>query len=285
MVEVRTRDEAIAAVDQALQKWATDATGLLVQAQNAASIASDGAQRVLQKCANEVAAIEALLGAAPDDRRGELEAQLAKAKDAHEKTSRGTARVRDVAESVARLGRTVTRAASSDVPAARAQLGAMARALDGYRVGGTVVSGGAMRSGRAVARAGSALAATGLAELDVACADLDENPILDDAKAQGTFGKGGLTRADFRWAVQTWNDVVGPGVAAGKTREHFVERDARSNAVPLRRTADVYDMFLGSDRIRVDRQPDGSLNIINGRHRFQIARELGVKSLPGQVTG
>lgn len=85
--------------------------------------------------------------------------------------------------------------------------------------------------------------------------------------------------------MQTWNDVVGPGVEGGKTRDDFVRRDAQSNAAPLRRTADVYDMFLGSDRIRVDRQPDGSLNVINGRHRFQIARELGIKTLPGQVSG
>jgi hypothetical protein len=78
---------------------------------------------------------------------------------------------------------------------------------------------------------------------------------------------------------------VGPGVAAGKTREDFAARDARSNAQPLRRTADVYDMFLGSDRIRVDRRPDGSMDVVNGRHRLLIARELGIKTLPGQVFG
>lgn len=283
MVEVRTRDEAIAAVDQALQKWATDTTGLLAQAQNAATVASNDAQRVLRKCANEVAAIEALLAAAPDDRRGELQARLAQAKDAHESAARGTARLREVEVRIARLGRTVTPAAMSDVPAARAQLRAMARALDGYRIGGAGVGGGVLRGGSSAPRIGSPMGATGLADLDVASADLDETPILDDAKAQGMFGKGGLTRPDYRWAVQTWNDIVGPGVAAGKTRDHFVERDAQSSAVPLRRTADVYDMFLGSDRIRVDRRPDGSLNVINGRHRFQIAKELGIKTLPGQV--
>lgn len=124
----------------------------------------------------------------------------------------------------------------------------------------------------------------GLADLDVNSADLDDNPILDDNRPQGTFGKGGLSRADYRWAVQTWNDTVGPGVAGGKTRDDFVERDSRSNAQPLRRTADVYDMFLGSDRIRAGRRPDGSLDIVNGRHRLLIARQLGVKSLPCQVS-
>jgi hypothetical protein len=119
--------------------------------------------------------------------------------------------------------------------------------------------------------------------VDVSSADLDENPILDDNGSRRTFGKGGLTRADYRWAVQTWNDTVGPGVDAGKTREDFAERDGQSNAEPLRRTADVYDMFLGTDRIRADRQADGSVNIVNGRHRLLIARELGIRTLPGEV--
>ncbi|WP_456598811.1 hypothetical protein [Blastococcus sp. SYSU DS0616] len=117
----------------------------------------------------------------------------------------------------------------------------------------------------------------------MSAADLEENPILDDHGTQGGFGKGGLSRADYRWAVQTWNDTVGPGVASGKTRDYYAERDMLSNARPLRRTADVFDMFLGSDRIRAERRGDGSLNIINGRHRLLIARELGIKHLPGEV--
>jgi hypothetical protein len=286
MAEVRTRDEAIASVDVALQRWATDVTGLLAQAQSSASVASDGAQAVVRKCANQVAAIQALMAAASDDRRGELQAQLARAKDAHERASRAGERVRDVEARVAALTRTLSRVTTSQVAEARAQLGAMARALDGYRSGGIAFGGGSRQGGTGTRSGdgGGALARSCLTDLDVGLADLDENPVLDDARAQGTFGKGGLSRADYRWAVQTWNDVVGPGVAAGKSRESFVERDTQSSAVPLRRTADVYDMFLGSERIRVDRRPDGSLNIINGRHRLQIAQELGIKTLPGQVS-
>lgn len=39
MTEVRTRDEAIASVDQALQVWSSDVTGIFAQAQNAAQVA------------------------------------------------------------------------------------------------------------------------------------------------------------------------------------------------------------------------------------------------------
>lgn len=126
---------------------------------------------------------------------------------------------------------------------------------------------------------GSGTASQGMAELDVNAADLADTPIL------GEFGRGGLSRDDYRWAVQTWHDTVGPGVEAGMTRDEFAARDLAGGAPALRRSADVYDMFLGSDRIRVDRRPDGSLNIINGRHRFAVARELGIASLPGEVSG
>lgn len=289
MTAVRTRDEAIATVDVALQKWATEMTGVMVQAQTATSAASDQANRVVQRCANQVAAIQSLLASARDEQRAELQAQLARAQDAKQKADRARQRILDVDARVATLSRTLNRATSSQVPEARVKLRTMTSALDGYRAAGVAVGGGpASGSSSAVAarggHAGSALASLGLTELAVGAADLDENPILDDGQATGMFGKGGLKRADYRWAVQTWNDVVGPGVANGQSREAFALRDAQSDAVPLRRTADVYDMFLGSERIRVDRRSDGSLNIINGRHRFQIAQELGIKSLPGQVS-
>jgi hypothetical protein len=162
----------------------------------------------------------------------------------------------------------------------------MSRALEGYRSGGAVLGDGGLGGERVSTgpAGGGPFADMSLAELDVSAADLEENPILDGDSSCETFGRGGLSRADYRWAVQTWNDTVGPCVASGKTREDFAERDARSNAKPLRRTADVYDIFLGSDRIRADRRPDGSLNIVNGRHRMLIARELGITHLPGQMS-
>jgi hypothetical protein len=284
MTEVRTRDEAIASVDQALQAWSSNVTALLIQAHSAACDAKDYVEGVVRRRANEVAAMEALLVAADDERRRQLQAKLVRAKEAHESARRASVRVSDVAASVTQLSRTHTTVATSQVASARAQLSAMSRALEGYRSGGAGIGGGGSGSTSTAKAGGSALASMGLADLDVSFAQLDENPILDSNRPKATFGKGGLSRADYRWAVQTWNDTVGPGIANGKTREDFAERDARLNAPPLRRTADVYDMFLGTDRIRADRQSDGSLNIVNGRHRLLIARELGIKNLPGQVS-
>jgi hypothetical protein len=69
------------------------------------------------------------------------------------------------------------------------------------------------------------------------------------------------------------------------SRDDFAARDGTRGAPPFRRTADVYDMILGSDPLRVEQRADGTLNVINGRHRIEIARELGVIHLPAAVTG
>lgn len=286
MTEVRTRDEAIASVDRALQVWSTDVTGLLSQATSQAGAARDEAERVVRGCANKVAVVEALLSAAGEDQRRRLQAELIRAKEAYDQAKRANVRVQDVAASVGQLSRAHTTGAIAMVASARVKLSAMSQALEGYRLGGVVPGVGAIGGGGPSAKGvgGGSLASMGLAELDVSAADLDENPILDGDRSREAFGKGGLSRADYRWAVQTWNDTVGPGVASGKTREQFADRDERSSAKPLRRTADVYDLFAGTDRIRVDRRADGSLNVINGRHRLLIARELGIKTLPGEVS-
>jgi hypothetical protein len=283
MTEVRTRDEAIAVVDQALHRWSTDVGGLLQQARSVARAACDEVESAVRNRANEVAALSALLeSASPEEKRG-LQAKLIRAREASEQARRASVRVEDVRAAVGELIKGHTTSTTSQVAVARSQLAAMNRALEGYRVGAGTLGGGESSHAHATRSPGGSIQGGELSSVDVSAADLDENPILDDHGTQGRFGKGGLSRADYRWAVQTWNDTVGPGVARGRTRDDYAERDMRSNAQPLRRTADVYDMFLGSERIRVERRTDGSFNIINGRHRLLIARELGIKHLPGEV--
>lgn len=284
MADVRTRDEAIASVDGALQTWSTSLTAILTQAQAVARGAKDEIESIARQRANEVAAIEALLGSAGGERGRQLRAELVRATEAYERARRAGVKLGDVAASVSQLNRSHATTSTSQVATARVQLSAMSRALEGYRAGAVGFDGAASGGARFARATTDSFEGMGLTDVNVRSADLAENPILDDNISQGTFGKGGLSRADYRWAVQTWNDTVGPGIASGQTREDFAARDARSNAPPLRRIADVYDIFLGASRIRVDQQPDGSLNVVNGRHRLVIARELGIKSLPGQVS-
>ena len=264
MTEVRTRDEAISSVDQALSAWSTNVTGFLKVAQSVARAVVEQAQRQVRTRRSAVAAIRALLDAADQDNKSRLEAELRRAENACTIVQRASADAQRIQESVAQLSRAHASGSATQVSAARSELANMSRALEGYRGGSASFGGGS--SGQApCGTVGDDLSQLGLTALDVSAADLASNPILDGDPGAATFGKGGLTRADYRWAVQTWNDTIGPGVARGRTRDDF------------------YDMFLGSDRIRVSRRGDGSLDVTGGRHRLLIARELGIKSLPGEV--
>lgn len=278
MAQVRTRDEAIALVDRALHEWEWALTGILTQATGVGQAAQGEAQQVVSLCATRVSALEAAAAAADERQRPQLEAQLVRARALHDQARRASVRIADVAAGVGQLANAHSRTGTAQVSAARGQLGSMSRALESYRVGNVGSGGGPSAPASTGTAAVAQLSSFGLTDLDVDAADLADTPL------QGEFGRGGASRADYRWAVQTWSDTVGPGVARGMTRDDFAARDQRYGAPPLRRTADVYDMFLGTDRIRVDRRADGSLNIVNGRHRLQVARDLGIRSLPGEAS-
>jgi hypothetical protein len=113
----------------------------------------------------------------------------------------------------------------------------------------------------------------------VAKAEFADNPIT------GSFGRGSHARADYRWAMTTWDQVVRPGLDRGMSRDDFAARDAAHGASPPRRTADVYEMVLGSNTICVERGAGETLDVIDGRHRLMVARELGIIRLPAHVTG
>lgn len=287
MTEVHTRDEAISLVDRSLDTWAGSVSGILTQAHSAIRAAQDEVGHVEGRRAAAAAALEALMSSAKANERSGIRARLTRAEEALERSRNAKAQIGEIAANLLQISRRHTTVTTAQVSEARAALAAMSRALETYRTSSIGAAGsGTARGGveRPTVGGNGALARMGLSDVEVVAADLQENPVLDDAGCRGTFGKGGLTRADYRWAVQTWSDTVGPGLVQGKTRDDFVARDERTNAAPLRRTSDVYDLFLGSDHIRVERRTDGSLRITNGRHRLLIARELGVRTLPGEVT-
>lgn len=283
MSEVHTRDEAIASVGHAFATWATMIRGILTQGEATLGACRHEVEDTVRKRVEEVRALEILLDAARDERKSELAAKLRRANESLGRAKTAKMKAEGLGTRLASLHRSFVRYDEQLVTNARGELVAMETALGNYRSAGgdsNPVSDSPISTSGAQS---DVLACMGFVEVDVAAADLDSNPILDDSGGVGTFGKGGLNRADYRWLVQTWNDTVGPGVKAGKTRDDFEAQDTQSNAQALRRTADVYDIFLGSNRIRADRLSGGSLDITNGRHRLLIARELGITTLPAEV--
>lgn len=309
MPEVRTRDEALAAIDRALTQWQAEAADGLDQAMAAADRAHTAAEAETTRRAQRVAVLQARLRelSRADSQQvqalyAQIQRELADAEQSLEAARRATWRIAEVTRQVARLQRSHARTAESSVSAARADLASRVTALDAYRAAGariaiaagimgvSSIAGASAAPAPALAAtarsaapsaAGSAgwLADHGLTDIDVAEAGFADNPIT------GSFGRGGRTRADYRWAVTTWDQVVRPGLDRGMCRDDFAARDAARGSTPPRRTADVYDMFLGTGPVRVERLADGRLNVIDGRHRLAVAGELGVTHLPAAVTG
>ena len=184
MTEVRTRDEAIFLVDRALHVWSTNISAVLVQAQSVARGALNEVEGIERKRANKVAAVAALLAAADDEQRRQLEHDLVRAREEHETAKRARVRVNDVVASIAQLSRAHTTTAISQVASAQAQLSAMSSALDSYRSGGVALGGGGSSVGSTGRAGGVSLAVKGLADVDVSSADLNENPILDEDRAR-----------------------------------------------------------------------------------------------------
>ena len=42
----------------------------------------------------------------------------------------------------------------------------------------------------------------------------------------------------------------------------------------------LFDVFYGSERIRVTRLKGGRFDVTNGRHRLFVAKQLGIKTVP-----
>ena len=59
----------------------------------------------------------------------------------------------------------------------------------------------------------------------------------------------------------------------------------RMAAIDLGLATSELATFLGSDPIRVSRRSDGSYSVDGGRHRVELARRLGIRSLPVRIIG
>jgi hypothetical protein len=301
MPAISTRDEALAAVGAALAQWTAASGDVLARATAAVRGVRAETEAELSRRARRVAELASLLGSlrADDPRRAAVAYDLARAQADQHAAVQAATRVTGLMEraaalqrSHARNTRSFTEAARADLTRREGQLGAYRaagagglgggfagtpHALGGLALGGAAVGGAATGGSAAGGGTGPGwLTSAGLADVSVAEAGFADNPIV------GEFGRDGLTRADYRWAVTQWDEVIRPGLDRGMTRDDFAAKDAARDAPPLRRLAFVYDIFLGSEAIVVNRLPDGTIDVTNGRHRLTVARELGVTSLPAR---
>ena len=96
----------------------------------------------------------------------------------------------------------------------------------------------------------------------------------------GAFAK--MPMDQMQEAIGLLGSRVVPLVSSGATIDDLRRLDSsegRTGPVTLART---YELFFGSDAIRVDLK-GAAPSVINGRHRIWLARQMGVASLPMRV--
>jgi hypothetical protein len=277
MTSTSTSPEAVAELRSALGVWAAAASGIARQANAAATALVGEAEAEVRARSARKGALEAALRAAKHQERARLAREIQLANSSLESARRALNRATEAARGAQSLQRRIDESTSSRVPSASQALALKLQALFAYKAVSVPSSTNTSPSTGGLASHND-FGVPGIVNVPIEHAHFEDNPIKD------RYDRGGADVSDYRWAVETWETVVRPGVLAGKTREDFERRDAElGRHTGYRRTAGVYDMFLGSDPVHFARRSDGTLDVPSGRHRVKIAQHLGLTHLPGRI--
>jgi len=75
-------------------------------------------------------------------------------------------------------------------------------------------------------------------------------------------------------SFDSWDKANGIGQYSFDRYDHYV-----------RGYGDVYRSYFGPEAVAVEPRPDGNFAVLNGRHRIEAAREVGLKKIPARVVG
>lgn len=283
--DVRTQDETLLALANAISSWMEESKGALESSATGTRNTLYETTVVLGRRAARVNEITNAIYALPADAdASSLQVQLQRAQDSLAIAKLAQEALVASVEEIQQLQNRMNRESSSLAMAARSELLDLIQAVENYRtVGFNVldhrnVANSSRTAPSNTTRLNGIYSRLGLKEVNLSEIDFGDNPII------GEWGRGELTKPDYRWALETWRSVVSPGIENGMTRDDFEARDQARHVDANRRTTSSYDMILGSDPIRVDKLMDGSRSVTGGRHRIEVARELGIISLPMKVT-
>lgn len=110
---------------------------------------------------------------------------------------------------------------------------------------------------------------------------VDVLPVPDGISGADDFRKISMEQmTDGLKKLQEMRYSIDAGI--GKNAEYWSMRDHNSGLDYQNGYRRVYDAFYGHDAIRLE-YFNAQWNIINGRHRIWLAKQLGIKSLPASV--
>jgi hypothetical protein len=188
---------------------------------------------------------------------------------------------------------------SNEVPRATGLLDRKINTLQGYMGGGAAGAiGGAIGMALGAAAAGGAAALTAAFQRGApagpgaggeAPRDIQEIPLaqvdFSDSYVQSPDDYKKATRETIAEGLRKLQDVVRPAVLNGATGDDFVRMDQELGLENASGYKQVYDAFYGgNDPIAVERIGD-KYSVLSGFHRLQVARELGMETIPACVVG
>ena len=131
----------------------------------------------------------------------------------------------------------------------------------------------------AVAEALSVMPGNTIQEISLDSIDWEEMGAL----ASDDYRK--VSRDEMREGLRKLVEVVRPKVQQGATAEDFSRMDEELGLDYAHGYRRVYDAFYGPNECIVVERVGDTYQVINGRHRLLLAREMGIESLPARVLG
>lgn len=101
---------------------------------------------------------------------------------------------------------------------------------------------------------------------------------INEVKQHG-FTKG-YTEKDIEWAFDALHSVVLPALARGNDLDYFQFRDQQHGLYGTRSYTSTYLGFFRDDNAIAAEFIGSQWNLINGRHRVYVAKELGLSEIP-----
>ncbi len=118
----------------------------------------------------------------------------------------------------------------------------------------------------------------------VALSEIDLTKQLEGVGGSEDFLK--VPYDEMRQGLADLRDEILPAMEAngGRRADYFRDLDQRAGRQYADGLQRVYEAFFGEgDFIYLVRRPDGTLDLINGRHRLKVAKDLGWDAIPAQV--
>ena len=116
----------------------------------------------------------------------------------------------------------------------------------------------------------------GIIEVPIKNVDLSDTAVADSTD----FHK--VSRDQMIDGFEKLENEIRPAVKEGASADDFSDLDKKLGLDYEHGYRRVYDAFYGNEPVRLEKDGD-KYSVVNGYHRLNVAKELGIESIPASV--